>query len=310
MVQLQGVLTALVTPFRGGEIDWERLKSNVAFQIAEGVDALVPCGTTGESPTLSHEEHSRVIAEVIAAADGRLPVVAGTGSNSTEEAIALTREASRAGASASLQVVPYYNKPSQEGLYRHFSTIADRVDLPMILYNIPGRTGVDMSPATVARLAEHPGIIGIKEATGSLDAASQIAEACDPEQFLILSGDDSLTLPLMAVGARGVISVAANLIPRRLSAMVHTALEGDFELARRQHLDLLPLFKGLFIEGNPVTVKAGMQLAGMDSGEVRLPLVSASADAVGQLRTILQSYDISAPSDARAPTAVSVPGGL
>ncbi|MCC5828799.1 MAG: 4-hydroxy-tetrahydrodipicolinate synthase [Phycisphaeraceae bacterium] len=298
--RIHGAITALVTPLAEGQVDWDRLKANVAEQIEQGIDALVPCGTTGESPTLSHHEHERVVAEVIEAAAGRVPIIAGTGSNSTEEAIALTRHARSAGAAASLQVVPYYNKPSQEGLYRHFMTIAERCDLPIILYNIPGRTGVELSAETIQRLAEHPMIIGVKEATGSLDMASDIAQRCDPEAFIILSGDDSLTIPIMAIGGCGVISVAANLIPRRVSAMVHTALEGDFDLARRQHLDLYTLFRGLFAEGNPTTVKAAMKLCGMDTGEVRLPLAPMSEAGTQQLKALLDRHEIGSSSVAGA----------
>ena len=287
-----GVLTAMVTPFRDGEVDFDRLRANVVQQVRAGVDGLVPCGTTGESPTLSHEEHEQVVEAVVEAAEGSVPVVAGTGSNSTQEALRLTRHAAKVGATASLQVCPYYNKPSQEGMYRHFMSIADSVDLPMVLYNIPGRTAVTLSPQTVARLAEHPNIVGIKEATGSMDIASEIATLCPPRSMTILSGDDSLTLPLVSIGGRGVISVASNLVPRRLVSMVHAALAGEWDDARQRHLELFALLRALFLEGNPVSVKAAMQLTGSDSGEVRLPLVPMSDAGIDTLRAVLAEYEL------------------
>ncbi|MDX1565536.1 MAG: 4-hydroxy-tetrahydrodipicolinate synthase [Phycisphaeraceae bacterium] len=264
-----GAITAMISPFRDGQVDEQRLRQNVEHQIAEGIDGLVPCGTTGESPTLSHAEHDRVIEVVVEAADKRVPVIAGTGSNSTAEALRLTRHAAQVGADASLQVNPYYNKPTQEGLYRHFMTIADEVDLKLVLYNIPGRTGVTMAPTTVVKLAKHPNIVAIKEATGSLDIASEIAASCD---ITILSGDDSLTLPLASVGGRGVISVLSNLLPKKVGQLARSAAEGDFKSAREAHLKLFPLFKGMFLETNPIPIKTAMSLAGLDTGELRLPL--------------------------------------
>lgn len=282
---LQGALTAMVTPFKqDGQIDWDRLAANVEFQIKKGINGLVPMGTTGESPTLNHEEHRAVIAKVIEWTKKRVPICAGTGSNSTAEAVDLTRHAKQAGADAALVVNPYYNKPTQEGLFRHFSAVAD-VGLPVILYNIPGRTGVQLTPQTVARLAKHPAIVGIKEATGSLDVASEIAALCDPEKFTILSGDDSLTLPLMSVGGKGVISVLSNLIPDQVAALTKAGLAGDFPAARRMHLKLFPLFKGMFVETNPIPIKAAMQMLKMDSGTLRLPMCEIS-DAN---RTFVQS---------------------
>jgi len=282
---LQGALTAMVTPFKqDGQIDWDRLAANVEFQIKKGINGLVPMGTTGESPTLNHEEHRAVIAKVIEWTKKRVPICAGTGSNSTAEAVDLTRHAKQAGADAALVVNPYYNKPTQEGLFRHFSAVAD-VGLPVILYNIPGRTGVQLTPQTIARLAKHPAIVGIKEATGSLDVASEIAALCDPEKFTILSGDDSLTLPLMSVGGKGVISVLSNLIPDQVAALTKAGLAGDFPAARRMHLKLFPLFKGMFVETNPIPIKAAMQMLKMDSGTLRLPMCEIS-DAN---RTFVQS---------------------
>jgi len=288
-MQLQGAMTAMVTPFRDGKVDDQKLRSNVEWQIEQGIDGLVPCGTTGESPTLNHEEHDRVIAAVVEAVAGRVPVIAGTGSNSTDEALRLTKAAKVAGADASLQVNPYYNKPTQEGLYRHFMTIADTCDMPLVLYNIPGRTGVTMAADTVARLAAHPRIVAIKEATGSLDMASDILSRCD---ITVLSGDDSLTLPLMAVGGRGVISVATNLIPRRVKAMTDAARQGNFDAARKKHLELFELFTMFFIEGNPASIKAAMQLCGRDTGELRLPLAPISDASRELLTQTLQKHGV------------------
>jgi len=270
---LQGAYTALVTPFRDGQVDFDRLAANIEFQIGQGIDGVVPVGTTGESPTLSHEEHGRVIEAAVKAAAGRVKVIAGTGSNATTEAVALTKHAADVGADAALMVNPYYNKPTQDGLYHHFMTVADSVDLPIVLYNIPGRTSITMAPATVARLAEHDNIIAVKEATGSLDIASEIATLTDPRTFSIISGDDSLTLPLMSIGGRGVISVLSNLLPARIKALVDAGLAGDFEDAKKRHLELFPLCKGMLtLSTNPIPIKAALALAGMDSGELRLPM--------------------------------------
>jgi 4-hydroxy-tetrahydrodipicolinate synthase len=268
-----GAMTAMVTPFREGRVDEARLREQVEFQIKGGIDALVPVGTTGESPTLNFEEHLKVIELTVKFVNGRVPVIGGTGANATSEALELHAAAKKLGASASLSVNPYYNKPSQEGLYHHFMTLADRVDLPIVLYNIPGRTGITMSPATVARLAIHPNIVAIKEATGSLDIASEIMSLC---KITVLSGDDSLTLPLMSIGAKGVISVASNLIPSKLKALTQNALAGNFPAAAAVHHEIFPLIKTLFLDGNPVGVKYAMKLAGLDTGEMRLPLWEAN----------------------------------
>jgi len=295
MLQLQGAMTALVTPMCDGEVDCDRLRANVAFQIEHGIDGLVPVGTTGESPTLSHEEHDKVIDTVVEAAGGKVPVVAGTGSNATSEAVRLTKHAKEVGADASLQVAPYYNKPTQEGLYRHFMTIADAADMPMVLYNIPGRCGVAMSAQTIARLAAHPNIIAVKEATGSLDMASEIAHLCDPEKFTILSGDDSLTLPLAAVGGKGVISVLSNLLPDKVKALADAALAGDLARAQKLHLSLFPIFKGMFIETNPIPIKTAMRLCGMDTGELRLPMCAMSDDNTAAMETLLRDQGVLQP---------------
>ena len=268
-----GAITALVTPFRAGRLDEGRLREQVEFQIKGGIDGLVPVGTTGESPTLDFPEHERVIALTVEVARGRVPVIAGTGANATSEALELHAFAKRAGATACLSVNPYYNKPSQEGLYRHFMTLADKVDLPIVLYNIPGRTGITMSPQTVARLNAHPNIVAVKEATGSLDMASEIMSLCD---ITIVSGDDSLTLPLMSIGGRGVISVVSNLLPAQVKQMTKLALAGNFAEAATIHRKLFPLVKTLFLDGNPAGIKHAMKVAGRDTGELRLPLWEAN----------------------------------
>lgn len=296
---IHGTLTAMITPFKGGAIDYDRLTANIRLQIEAGIDGLVPMGTTGESPTLDHADHGRVIRHVVetvntltAGGGPGVTVVAGTGSNSTSEALELTRHAKEVGADAALMVNPYYNKPTQEGLYRHFMTVADAVDLPIVLYNIPGRTGVTMAPETVARLAAHPHIVAVKEATGVMDIASQIAALCDPDKFTILSGDDSLTLPLMSIGAKGVISVLSNLIPARVKALVTAAAAGDFAQARKLHLELLPLFNGMFVETNPIPIKTAMALCGLDSGEVRLPLCEIAPENRERVTGLLHAHGL------------------
>lgn len=274
----QGAFTAMITPFRDGNVDYDRLTEHVLFQVEKGIDGLVPVGTTGESPTLSHDEHRKVIEHVVKeakkagdAAGRKVPVIAGTGSNATQEALELTKHAKEVGADGALMVNPYYNKPGQEGLYRHFMAVADAVELPIVLYNIPGRTNVTMAPATVARLNQHPNIGTIKEATGSMDMASEISTLCD---IHILSGDDTLTLPLMALGGRGVISVISNLMPDRVKALVDVAKAGKFAVAQQLHKALFPLCKAMFVETNPVPIKAAMAMAGRDTGELRLPLTT------------------------------------
>jgi 4-hydroxy-tetrahydrodipicolinate synthase len=274
-----GAMTAMVTPFHEGRVDDNRLREQVEFQIRGGIDGLVPVGTTGESPTLNMDEHIKVIEKTVKFVAGRVPVIAGTGANATTEALELHTAAKKVGATASLSVNPYYNKPNQEGLYRHFMTLADRVELPIVLYNIPGRTGITMSPATVARLNKHPNIVAIKEATGSLDIASEIMSLCN---ITVLSGDDSLTLPLMSIGAKGVISVASNLIPTKVKALTQLALTANFASAREVHHEIFPLIKTLFLDGNPAGIKHAMKFVGLDSGEMRLPLWEAN-DATKKL---------------------------
>lgn len=270
-----GAMTAMVTPFRDGKLDEGRLREQVEHQIEGGIDALVPVGTTGESPTVDFKEHGRVIELTVKYAKGRVPVIAGAGANATSEALELHHISKDVGAKAALSVNPYYNKPSQEGLYRHFMTLAESVDLPIVLYNIPGRTGITMSPQTVARLrkADPRHIVAIKEATGVLDMTTEIMSLCD---ITVLSGDDSLTLPMMSIGAKGVISVASNLLPAQVKQMVKLALAGNFAEAATIHHRLFPLIKTLFLDGNPVGIKHAMKVAGMDTGELRLPLWEAS----------------------------------
>ncbi len=282
-----GAFTALVTPFRNGEVDVEALENLVEFQIGQGIHGLVPCGTTGETPSMSEAEDRLVIGTVVRVANERVPVIAGTGSNSTDMAIKYTRMAEEEGADGSLQVSPYYNKPTQEGLYRHFAAIAESTSLPIVLYNIPGRTSVTVSAETTARLAEIPNIVGTKEATHSMDMASDIRRLCG-EEFDILSGDDSLTLPLMSLGGRGVISVAANIAPAVVSDMVNALLEGDFERGRELHYDLLPLCRALFIETNPIPVKTAASILGLCSDEMRLPMIPLAGENLDHLRRVME----------------------
>ena len=289
MFKPAGTFTALITPFSGDDVDFEALERNVKTQSDAGVTGVVPCGTTGESPTLSHAEHREVIERTIAAAAGTgMTVMAGTGSNATREAVDLTRAAKEAGADAALLVNPYYNKPSQEGLYAHVMAVADAVEIPLVLYNIPGRTGVTMLPETVERLAAHPNVVADKEATGSLDIASEIRQRCG-SGFAVLSGDDSLTLPLMSVGASGVVSVLSNLMPAAVKKLVDAAGGGDFPAALRQHVKLFPLFRVMLTMAvNPVVIKAAMKQAGLDSGALRLPLVEMSEPAMAELQRIVE----------------------
>lgn len=268
-MKFQGVYTALVTPFRNGKVDTDALNRLVDEQVAAGVAGIVPVGTTGESPTLTYEEHEQVIRLVVARAQGRCQIIAGTGANCTREAIEMTRRAKEDGADATLQVTPYYNKPTQEGLYRHFSEVADKGGLPVVLYNVPGRAGVPIAETTVARLSANPMIAAIKEAGGSVDRVSAIKDMCD---ITVLSGDDSLTLPMMAVGAEGIISVASNIIPADMVKMVKAFADGDVQTAMALHRHYYCLFRDQFIETNPIPIKAAMAMAGMIAEEYRLPL--------------------------------------
>jgi 4-hydroxy-tetrahydrodipicolinate synthase len=285
-----GTFTALVTPFRNGVVDVEALEGMVEFQLQHGVSGLVPCGTTGETPAMSEAEDRVVVETVVRITNGRVPVIAGTGSNSTDMAIKYTKMAQEVGADGSLQVAPYYNKPTQEGLYRHFAAIAESTELPLVLYNIPGRTGVTISADTMARLAEIPNIVGVKDSTLSMNMISDVIRLCG-EEFDVLSGDDPMTLPLVALGGRGVISVASNVAPGAVSDMVRAVLEGDWERGRELHYELLPLFRALFVETNPIPVKTAASLLGLCSDEMRLPLVPMEGE---NLRALQETLDRSA----------------
>jgi 4-hydroxy-tetrahydrodipicolinate synthase len=286
-----GTLVALITPFSEGQVDYETLTELIEFHLESGTDGIVPVGTTGESPTLSHKENKEVVEHVVNVVDGQIPVIAGTGSNSTAEAIEMTAFAAKIGADASLQVAPYYNKPTQEGFYQHFKAIADEVDLPVVLYNIPGRCGgTGLTAKTVARLAEHENIVAIKEATGKLDMASEIASLCD---ITILSGDDSLTLPIASVGGKGVISVVANIVPADVKAMTDLILEGDLVSARKWHRKLFALSKNLLsLSTNPIPIKAAMAMLNMASDEMRLPMTELEEDKAQILRKALKDYGL------------------
>jgi 4-hydroxy-tetrahydrodipicolinate synthase len=282
-----GSLVAIVTPFRQGKVDERALADLIEWQIARGTNGIVPCGTTGESATLSHDEHNRVIELTVDVVHRRVPVIAGTGSNSTEEAIALTRHAKLAGVDGALLITPYYNKPTQEGLYRHYKTVAEAVDLPLVLYNIPGRTGVNMLPATIARLAAIQTIIGVKEGSGSVQQASDIVQMCG-DRLTVLAGDDSLALPMMAVGGKGVITVTANIMPAVMASLVKAFAEGKVEESRRLHFKLSPLFAALFYETNPIPVKEALGLMGKIDPELRLPLCSMAQDTREKLIRVLK----------------------
>jgi 4-hydroxy-tetrahydrodipicolinate synthase len=280
----------MVTPFRNGDVDEAKMRELVEFHVSHGTDGLIPCGTTGESPTLSHDEHRRVVELVIEAARGRIPVIAGTGSNSTAEAIDLTRHAERAGAAGALVVNPYYNKPTQEGLYRHFRAVAESVAIPILVYNIQSRTAVNVETATLERLVrDAKNVAGVKEASGSLDQMSQVVAACGPD-FSVLSGDDILTLALLAIGGHGVVSVIANILPRETAEMVHAALDGDWKRARDLHYKLFPLARAAFLETNPIPIKEAMALASMIEPEFRLPMCRMSDANRERLRAILKPF--------------------
>jgi 4-hydroxy-tetrahydrodipicolinate synthase len=287
----RGSIVAIVTPFKKGKIDEEKLRELVDYQIENGTDGIVPCGTTGEASTLDYEEHDRVIEIVVDESRKRVPIIAGTGSNSTQEAIEISIHAKKAGADGLLLVTPYYNKPTQEGLYLHYRAVAEAVALPQVLYNVPGRTSVNMLPATVARLADIPNIVAIKEATGSLQQASEILALCG-DRIDVLSGDDFITFPLMACGGKGVISVTANIMPKEIAAMVDAFNAGNMDEARRLHLKLLKINNAMFIETNPTPVKTALGLMGKCSDEVRLPLAPMSEDNKAKLAGIMKEYGL------------------
>jgi 4-hydroxy-tetrahydrodipicolinate synthase len=282
----EGTFTALVTPFTADGIDYAALRRMIDAQIAAGVQGVVPCGSTGESATLSHDEHERVIAATVEHVAGRIKVIAGTGSNSTRESVRLTRWAKEHHADGALLIAPYYNKPTQDGLRAHYEAVAQGVDLPLVVYNIPGRSAVNILPETMAKLAEIPHIVGVKEASGSLDQVSRTVQLCGPK-FTVLSGDDSLTLPILSVGGRGVIAVVSNLMPERLCRLVNAALAGDYVAAREQHYALLPLMQAMGIETNPIPVKTALGLLGRCSPELRLPLTPMRTENVAVLRQAL-----------------------
>ena len=286
-----GSLVAIVTPFSKGKFDERVMADLIEFHIANGTQGIVPCGTTGESATLTPQEHERVVAVTVEVVNKRIPVIAGTGSNSTDEAIIFTKHAKAVGADGALLITPYYNKPTQEGLFRHFEAVAKAVELPQILYNIPGRTSINMLPDTTARLSQIPSIIGIKEGSGSLQQVSEIIHRSKPG-FLVLSGDDPLTLPMMALGGKGVITVTANVAPTDMAHMVSAALKGDYERARALHFKLTPLFSALFLETNPIPVKAALAMMGKMSEEVRLPLTPLADEYRPKLREALKQAGI------------------
>ena len=287
----QGSIVALVTPLRNGLIDEVALRELVEFQIENGTHGIVPCGCTGESATLTYEEQERVTEIVLETVNKRVPVIAGTGSNSTEEALRLTRHAKKAGADGVLMITPYYNKPTQEGLYRHYTEVASKVDVPIVLYNVPSRTGINMLPATVARLAKMDNVVAIKEASGSLEQMSHIVALCHGD-FTLLSGDDSITLPLLSIGGKGVISVAANVAPRDTATLVDEFLAGNHDRAIEMHYKLLPLVEAMFYETNPIPVKTALALMGKISGELRLPLCEMSEANKERLTGVMEEYGL------------------
>ncbi|HPD57386.1 MAG TPA: 4-hydroxy-tetrahydrodipicolinate synthase [Smithellaceae bacterium] len=287
----RGAIVAIVTPFKNGKVDEEALRELIEFQIANGTDGIVPCGTTGESSTLSHEEHDRVIEITIDAVKKRVPVIAGTGSNSTDEALRLTQHAYKAGADGALIVCPYYNRPTQEGLYQHFKKIAENVPIPIVPYNIPSRTGVNLLPPMVAKLAKIKNIVGIKEASGSLKQMGDIIESC-PADFAVLSGDDNFTLPLLAIGGAGVISVASNVVPADMAGLVDAFAAGDIKKSKSLHYKMSALMEALFIEVNPIPVKAALAMMGKIKEEYRLPLCKMADANREKLKKVLTDYGL------------------
>lgn len=286
--EFAGLSVALITPFKDGQLDVAALRQQVQFQIDAGTQCLCPVGTTGESPTLTHEEHERVISEVVQAAEGRVKVMPGTGSNSTAEALRLTKWAAREGADAALMVAPYYNKPTQEGFYQHYKAVAEAVEIPLCVYNIPGRTGKNIEPETIARMAEIENITMVKEATGSMDQASQVLATTN---LTVLSGDDSMTLPLLAVGGEGVISVVGNIVPADMLALLRAFAQGDLPAAQKWHAQLFMLCRDLLsLATNPIPIKAAMQMLGRDSGELRLPMTPLDESGRNRLRQTLAGY--------------------
>ena len=287
----EGTLTALITPFRNGAVDEPALRALIERQIDAGIDGLVPCGSTGESATLSYAEHHRVVEITIEAAAGRVPVIAGTGSNSTREAIDITQHAKQAGADGALLLSPYYNKPTQEGIFLHYAAVAHETGLPIVVYNIPGRTASNITPATIARLAQVENIVGVKESSGDLDQIAHVVAAC-PDDFAVVSGDDALTLPLLAVGGKGVISTSSNVAPAQIADIVRRFQAGDTRGALEAHQSLLPLFDALFCETNPIPVKAAVEALGLCDGEIRLPLTPITPPNLERLKMVMKELGI------------------
>ena len=285
----EGSFVAIVTPFKNGEVDASALRELIEFHIVNGTNGIVPCGTTGESATLSHAEHEEVIRISVETCKGRIPVLAGTGSNATQEAIELTLRAQKIGANGALLITPYYNKPTQEGLFQHFSAVAKEADIPIILYNVPSRTSINMLPSTVARLSSVNNIVGIKEASGSLVQVSEIIDLCGPD-FEVISGEDPLTWPILAIGGKGVISVTANLVPNKFAKLVDAARTGDVETAKALHYELLKLNDIMFVETNPIPVKSALALMDRIQNEFRAPLCPPSEESLSQLKTVLKAY--------------------
>ena len=286
-----GSIVALVTPFKDGAVDWESLDGLVEFHIKNGTHGIVPCGTTGESATLSHQEHDDVIKAVIKAVKKRVPVIAGTGSNSTEEAVRLTREAEKSGADGALLISPYYNRPTQEGIYQHYKKVAASVGIPLIVYNIPGRTGSKIEPETLARLSEIKNVAGVKEATGSVDQAIDVVRL-SKAGFGVYSGEDSLVFSLMALGGKGVISTVANIVPKEMAELAQACLKGDWEKGRKLQLQLVPLIRAVFIETNPIPIKTALSLMGKCRGDLRLPLTPMSEGNLKKLKTAMADFGV------------------
>ena len=289
----EGILPAIITPFLRNpsmDLDIEGLRSNISFLVDSGVDGIVPCGSTGESATLSFEEHEKVIEVTLEEVNGRVPVLAGTGSNNTTEALKLTKAARDLGVEGVLAISPYYNKPNRAGLIRHYQALAD-CDIPVVMYNVPGRTGQNLLPQWVAELASYPNIVAIKEASGDINQISQVIELTRDEDFSVISGDDNMTLPMMSLGAVGVISVSANIVPRQMIDLYQAFLKGDYEKARKMHFSLSPLIRALFAESNPIPVKKAVEMRGMAGGPVRLPLADAGKETVELLHKVLAQYD-------------------
>jgi 4-hydroxy-tetrahydrodipicolinate synthase len=286
-----GAFTAIVTPFKDGQVDEKAFKGLIRFGLDGGVSGFVPCGTTGESPTLSYEEHNRVVEMTVKEVAGQVRIIAGTGSNSTEEAISLTRHAKKVGVDAALLVSPYYNKPTQEGLYRHFKAIAEAVDIPLVLYNIQGRTGVNIENSTMEKLSRLPNIVGVKEASGSILQMSEVIRLCGPD-FDVLSGDDQMTFPLMALGGKGVISVVTNIIPDKMSALVRHMLAGEIDKARAIHFEIFELCQAMFVETNPIPIKAALGLMGKIEPEFRLPLCPPASASLEKIRNVLSKLNL------------------